>query len=60
MKTLTRRHDLATAANDHLLQIRVSDDFLEELDGWRGSKSPIPSRAEAIRVLVASSLKRER
>lgn len=41
---------------DHLLQMRVSDEFLAMLDKWRGKQSPIPSRAQAIRDLVERGL----
>lgn len=43
--------------NDHLLQMRVSKDFLATLDKWRSAQRPIPARAEAIRQLVLAALK---
>lgn len=44
-------------ANDKLFQMRVSKEFLKALDDWRGKQSPIPPRAEAVRVLVEAGLK---
>lgn len=41
-----------TMTNDHLLQMRVSKEFLASLDAWRGTRTPIPARAQAIRELV--------
>jgi hypothetical protein len=46
--------------NGHLLQVRVSQDFLSALDKWRGSQQPILSRAEAIRQLVDGVLKQRK
>ena len=39
--------------NDRLFQLRVSEKFFAALDRWRSKQKPIPSRAEAVRVLVA-------
>lgn len=35
-----------------LFQMRVSPEFLAEIDGWRRHQADIPARAEAIRRLV--------
>jgi len=35
-----------------LFQMRVSDEFLRAIDGWRSKQPDKPSRAEAIRRLV--------
>jgi metal-responsive CopG/Arc/MetJ family transcriptional regulator len=37
-------------------QMRVSDDFLEQIDVWRLKQPDEPSRAEAIRQLVQMAL----
>lgn len=37
-------------------QMRVVPEWLATIDKWRGSQKPIPSRAEAIRQLVAAAL----
>jgi hypothetical protein len=34
---------------DRLFQMRLSEEFLERLDEWRGKQPDLPSRAEAIR-----------
>ena len=44
--------------NDRLLQMRVSEEFLELIDDWRGKQRPIPGRTEAIRRLIESALQR--
>lgn len=38
--------------NDKQFQMRVSEEFLRRLDDWRRAQPDIPSRAEAIRLLV--------
>ena len=38
--------------NDRSFQMRTSDDFLGKLDDWRRAQPALPSRAEAIRILV--------
>ena len=45
---------------DRSFQMRVTDDWLAQIDDWRAkhrNESGIPSRAEAIRLLVAAGLK---
>ncbi|MFP3943466.1 MAG: hypothetical protein ACLFWF_06220 [Alphaproteobacteria bacterium] len=39
--------------------MRVSQDWLDRLDEWRAKQKPIPSRAEAIRILVKRALQAE-
>jgi hypothetical protein len=46
--------------NDKLFQMRTSEGFLRRLDDWRRKQPEIPSRAEAIRMLVERSLDAER
>jgi hypothetical protein len=41
------------------LHMRVSDQFLRDVDDWRREQTDIPSRAEAIRRLVARGLRAE-
>lgn len=43
----------------HLFQMRVSSDWLVQLDAWRRTQTDIPSRAEAIRRLVSMGLRFE-
>lgn len=38
---------------DRTFQMRANDDWLVRLDDWRRQQAEIPSRAEAIRILVA-------
>ena len=38
-------------------QMRVTEDFLRMIDDWRRRQSDLPSRAEAIRRLVAQAVK---
>ncbi|MEP0519947.1 MAG: hypothetical protein ABJO09_01245 [Hyphomicrobiales bacterium] len=42
---------------DKTFQMRVSDDFLKKIDDWRRQQPEIPSRSEAIRMLVDKALK---
>jgi hypothetical protein len=42
--------------NDKIFQMRTSAAFLALLDDWRRSQTPIPSRAEAIRLLVEKAI----
>lgn len=37
-------------------QIRTDAGFVERIDEWRSTQRPIPSRAEAIRLLIARGL----
>lgn len=39
------------------LQMRVSPEFLVEVDNWRRKQADIPNRSEAIRRLVELALK---
>jgi len=41
-------------------QMRVSRDWLSTIDDWRRQQPDIPSRAEAIRQLVALGLKAQK
>ena len=43
---------------DKTFQMRVDVDWLKALDDWRRKQIDIPSRAEAIILLVAQALKR--
>jgi hypothetical protein len=40
----------------HLLQLRVSDDFLNAVEDWRARQRPIPSLSEAVRQLTMTAL----
>lgn len=42
---------------DLTFQMRVSEEFLRQIDKWRGAQFPVPSRAAAIRILVLQSLR---
>jgi hypothetical protein len=42
--------------HDQAFQMRASKEFLEKLDDWRRLQPDLPSRAEAIRRLVALGL----
>jgi hypothetical protein len=42
---------------DTTLQMRVSEAFLKSVDDWRRKQPDLPSRAAAIRRLVAIALK---
>jgi len=44
--------------NDRQFQMRVSEDFLEAIDGWRRTQPDIPARSEAIRRLVELGLEK--
>lgn len=48
-------HDmkLMSLIHDRTFQMRANDDWLARLDDWRRQQAEIPSRAEAIRQLVA-------
>jgi hypothetical protein len=45
---------------DRVLQMRVSDEFIESIDEWRRKEPDLPSRAEAIRRLVELGLQAKR
>lgn len=38
------------------IELRVSTDFVELVDNWRRQQRDIPSRAEAIRILVEKAI----
>lgn len=42
---------------DRPFQMRVTEDFLRLVDEWRRKQPDLPSRAEAIRRLVAQAVK---
>jgi hypothetical protein len=39
--------------------MRLSDDFIAQIDGWSAKQDDAPSRAEAIRRLVELGLKKK-
>ncbi len=43
--------------HDRILQMRVSDDFIEMVEQWANRQPDKPSRSEAIRRLVEIGLK---
>lgn len=45
---------------DTQLQMRVSIDWVREIDEWRKQHDIIPSRADAVRQLLAIGMKVER
>ncbi|WP_141098372.1 hypothetical protein [Rhodoblastus acidophilus] len=45
-------HAGAVMPNDKQFQMRVSDEFLSIIDGWRRLQPDLPPRAEAVRRLV--------
>lgn len=45
---------------DTQLQMRVSADWVKEIDDWRRQHDIIPSRADAVRQLLAIGMKVER
>ena len=47
-----------TLTNNRVFQMRASDEWLRQIDDWRRQQVDLPSRAEAIRRLVALGLKR--
>jgi hypothetical protein len=42
--------------NDKQFQMRISEEFLAQIDEWRRAQPDIPGRAEAIRRLVEIAL----
>lgn len=44
---------------DRQFQMRVSDDWLRQLDEWRRKQPDLPPRAEAVRRLVQKGLDTE-
>jgi hypothetical protein len=47
-------------SNDKIFQMRTSEAFLTLLDDWRRSQPTIPSRAEAIRLLVEKAIREDK
>jgi hypothetical protein len=43
-----------------LFQMRVSEEFIALIDGWRAKQPDIPSRAEAIRRLVEQGFEHQK
>jgi hypothetical protein len=43
--------------NDRTFQMRVTDDFLRQIDDWRRVQPDLPSRSEAIRRLTELGLR---
>lgn len=41
---------------DERFEMRVSEDFLRQIDDWRRQQPDLPSRAEAIRRLIEAGL----
>ena len=46
--------------NDKIFQMRTSEAFLTLLDNWRRSQPEIPSRAEAVRILVERAIHQDK
>ena len=46
--------------NDRIFQMRASEAFLALVDDWRRLQTPLPSRAEAIRILVEKAVREDR
>lgn len=55
-KKIGRPTSEAESLQTHQLQMRVSVEFLSELDHWRATQSDVPTRTEAIRRLVRQAL----
>jgi hypothetical protein len=47
-------------SNDKIFQMRTSEAFLTLLDDWRRSQPTIPSRSEAIRLLVEKAIREDK
>lgn len=54
------RKELDDKPKDTQLQMRVSADWVKEIDDWRRQQDIIPSRADAVRQLLAIGMKIER
>jgi hypothetical protein len=52
-------HTMVKPNEPPALHMRVSDQFIHDVDNWRRRQADIPSRAEAIRRLVARGLRAE-
>ena len=48
------------ALNARQFQMRVSDEFIAKIDGWRRTQPDIPGRTEAIRRLVEIGLEADK
>lgn len=44
----------------HLVETRLDERIIRELDGWRTKQTPSPSRSEAVRLLLEERLRDER
>jgi hypothetical protein len=49
----------AGRVQDVPMQMRVSQDFIKEVDDWRNKQPDRPSRAKAIRMLVGAGIEAE-
>jgi len=61
--TLITKIPMATSSkrnNDKIFQMRASEAFLNLVDDWRRLQTPLPSRAEAIRILVERAVREDR
>jgi hypothetical protein len=47
-------------SKDKFLHMRVSGDFLDKIEDWRAGQRPIPSFAEAVRILIERQIESER
>lgn len=45
---------------DRFLHMRVSAEFLDRIEDWRASQRPIPSFAEAVRMLIDKALNEQK
>lgn len=50
----------AGRTQDTHFHMRINDEFLKEIDGWRRKQEDLPNRAEAIRRLVKIAIKRDK
>jgi hypothetical protein len=46
--------------NTENFHMRVDEDFFVPIDAWRAKQRPIPSRSEAIRLLIDKALAAEK
>ncbi len=58
MPKSSKKYD--ASPKDTQLQMRVSLDWIREIDDWRKQHDIIPSRADAVRQLLAIGMKVER
>jgi hypothetical protein len=52
----TCRKPMAPLQNDKQFQMRVSEDFMTDIDDWRRRQADLPSRSDAVRQLVSGGL----